>query len=149
LQWATYEDASDQTSLSRIWGGIHPPADDIPGRLIGKQIGIDAFKLAESYFKGNTITALSDLENPQQALNVYPNPVTENGILMVSIDKLIRRVELNLTDLQGRRVYSQQFQISGTNAAFELNLKNIPNGVYLLKAAGDSWEEVRKVVVLK
>ena len=35
LQWATYRDAADQCSLSRIWGGIHPPADDIPGRLIG------------------------------------------------------------------------------------------------------------------
>ena len=35
LQWATYRDASDQCSLSRIWGGIHPPADDIPGRIIG------------------------------------------------------------------------------------------------------------------
>ena len=50
LQWATYRDASDQCSLSRIWGGIHPPADDIPGRIIGEQIGIDAFGLAESYF---------------------------------------------------------------------------------------------------
>ena len=50
LQWATYRDASDQCSLSRIWGGIHPPADDIPGRLIGEQIGIDAFNLAQQYF---------------------------------------------------------------------------------------------------
>ena len=32
LQWATYRDAADQCSLSRIWGGIHPPVDDIPGR---------------------------------------------------------------------------------------------------------------------
>lgn len=53
LQWATYRDASDQCSLSRIWGGIHPPADDIPGRLIGKKIGIQAFKLAEKYIKGS------------------------------------------------------------------------------------------------
>lgn len=50
LQWATYRDASDQCSLSRIWGGIHPPADDIPGRIIGEQIGVNAFALAESYF---------------------------------------------------------------------------------------------------
>ena len=50
LQWATYRDASDQTSLSRIWGGIHPPADDIPGRLIGVEIAEDAFNLAETYF---------------------------------------------------------------------------------------------------
>lgn len=50
LQWATYRDASDQTSLSRIWGGIHPPADDIPGRLIGIDIGNDAVDLAETFF---------------------------------------------------------------------------------------------------
>lgn len=50
LQWATYKDASDQTSLSRIWGGIHPPADDIPGRHIGEAIGADAMALAESFF---------------------------------------------------------------------------------------------------
>ena len=50
LQWATYRDAADQCSLSRIWGGIHPPADDIPGRLIGARIGRDAVRLAASYF---------------------------------------------------------------------------------------------------
>ena len=50
LQWATYRDAADQCSLSRIWGGIHPPADDIPGRLIGARVGRNAFRLAESYF---------------------------------------------------------------------------------------------------
>ena len=52
LQWATYRDAADQCSLSRIWGGIHPPADDIPGRLIGEQVGVAAFDLAERYFTG-------------------------------------------------------------------------------------------------
>ena len=50
LQWATYQDASDQSSLSRLWGGIHPPVDDIPARIIGVQIGEDAFALSEAYF---------------------------------------------------------------------------------------------------
>ena len=50
LQWATYRDASDQCSLSRIWGGIHPPVDDIPGRLIGEQVGMVAFNKADSIF---------------------------------------------------------------------------------------------------
>ncbi len=52
LQWATYRDAADQTSLSRIWGGIHPPFDDIPGRRIGIQVAADAVRLAERYFAG-------------------------------------------------------------------------------------------------
>ncbi|WP_235296784.1 MopE-related protein [Portibacter marinus] len=50
LQWATYRDASDQTSLSRIWGGIHPPVDDIPGRKIGIQIAEECFQKAREYF---------------------------------------------------------------------------------------------------
>lgn len=52
LEWAKYYDASDQCSLSRIWGGIHPPADDIPGRLIGIVVGKDAFAHALSYIEG-------------------------------------------------------------------------------------------------
>ena len=47
-----FRDASDQCSLSRIWGGIHPPQDDIPGRLIGIQVGEDAFEHARGYFEG-------------------------------------------------------------------------------------------------
>ena len=50
LQWATYYDAADECSLSRIYGGIHPRADDIPGRLMGAEIGPDAFNKAMAVF---------------------------------------------------------------------------------------------------
>ena len=52
LEWASYYDASDQCSLSRIWGGIHPPADDIPGRKIGEKIGPAAFARAAEFWSG-------------------------------------------------------------------------------------------------
>lgn len=52
LQWATYQDASDQTSMSRIWGGIHPPADDIPGRLMGVEMSRDAFDYGQRHMLG-------------------------------------------------------------------------------------------------
>ena len=58
LQWATYRDASDQCSLSRIWGGIHPPIDDIPGRKMGIKIGQHAFMLADELF--STVRPLVD-----------------------------------------------------------------------------------------
>lgn len=48
LQFASYFDAADQSALSRIWGGIHPPFDDIPSRVIGDQTGPDAFAFATS-----------------------------------------------------------------------------------------------------
>jgi hypothetical protein len=50
LQWATYRDASDQCSLSRIWGGIHPPMDDIAGRKIGMEVAADAIGFADQFW---------------------------------------------------------------------------------------------------
>ena len=50
LTWATYFDASDEAGRSRIWGGIHIPADDVAGRRIGSEVGIGALALALSLF---------------------------------------------------------------------------------------------------
>jgi hypothetical protein len=52
LQWATYYDAADQAGLSRIYGGIHIPADDFAGRRLGSRIGKRAWALAGRYFAG-------------------------------------------------------------------------------------------------
>ncbi|MGM9322941.1 vanadium-dependent haloperoxidase [Deinococcus aquaticus] len=52
LQWATYADAADQAGQSRIWGGIHIEPDDLAGRRIGQQVGLDAVALARRYFTG-------------------------------------------------------------------------------------------------
>jgi hypothetical protein len=49
LQWATYYDAANESALSRMWGGIHPPMDDGRARQIGTEVGIQAFHCAEGY----------------------------------------------------------------------------------------------------
>ncbi|MDG2304368.1 MAG: vanadium-dependent haloperoxidase [Candidatus Binatia bacterium] len=59
LQWATYFDAADECSLSRIYGGIHPSGDDIPGRFMGAAMGPDAVALATSYFGPHPTLELS------------------------------------------------------------------------------------------
>ena len=53
LQWATYYDAADQAGISRIWGGIHPPIDNLTGRRVGAQIGTNVWNLAKSYWDGS------------------------------------------------------------------------------------------------
>ena len=50
LTWATYRGAADEVSLSRIYGGIHAPYDDLPGREIGIAVGLDAVSYAEKLF---------------------------------------------------------------------------------------------------
>ena len=50
LQWATYRDAADQAGISRLYGGIHVPADDLNGRIMGADIGTTAVDHARSFF---------------------------------------------------------------------------------------------------
>lgn len=61
LQWARYMDASDQSSLSRIWGGIHPPADDLPARHMGEQVAPEAWLQARRHYAG-LVTCPGDLD---------------------------------------------------------------------------------------
>lgn len=53
LEWATYYDAADQAGISRLYGGIHIPADDFTGRMLGSQCGLEAWALAEKYYDGS------------------------------------------------------------------------------------------------
>jgi hypothetical protein len=54
LQWATYQDASDQAGLSRLYGGIHVRADDFAGRIIGAEVGSAAWELAQTHYGDGT-----------------------------------------------------------------------------------------------
>jgi hypothetical protein len=61
LQWASYYDAADQAGLSRIWGGIHPPADDFGGRRVGAEVGQTVWTLAQSFFDGSVANSAPHL----------------------------------------------------------------------------------------
>jgi len=52
LRWPTFQDAADEAGLSRLYGGIHIQDGDLQGRRMGKQIGSQAFALAEQYWQG-------------------------------------------------------------------------------------------------
>ncbi len=129
LQWATYRDASDQTSLSRIWGGIHPPADDIPGRLIGIEVGIDAFHKAEKIFNNEYILSTNRIN---ESLHVFPNPAVPGGALEVKIGFGFKEVELKLIDLQGKTRYLQSFNSKKTGEFITIGVPEIEVGLYLL-----------------
>ena len=53
LQWATYYDAADEAAISRLYGGIHPSVDDLPGRVLGARVGSAAFNHALALFGDN------------------------------------------------------------------------------------------------
>ena len=135
LQWATYRDASDQTSLSRIWGGIHPPIDDIPGRIIGKKIGINAFEFGENYF---------EKEEGFESV-IYPNPAGDFINIQYESD---HQLNVEIYDLNGRKIISNPIQFNNLNR-FRINVSNLIQGFYIIYLVDDSNNEVAIYKMLK
>jgi hypothetical protein len=126
LQWATYRDASDQTSLSRIWGGIHPPADDIPGRFIGQIVAEDTFSFAVPYFEGNLLNI-----NQLNGENViYPNPTTNRELFITNteLDDVIA-----VFDIRGRKIDINSVNYNELNNTTSIKLYNTATGLYMLR----------------
>ena len=138
MQWATYRDASDQTSLSRIWGGIHPPIDDIKGRIIGNKIGKEAFNFANTYF---TTSLATQGENEPQKLTISPNPVIENLFINTTITNLTR---IDIYDVLGNKVFSKK--IDSSNA---VNLSSLNRGLYFVKiyTRNEKLHFVKKIIL--
>jgi hypothetical protein len=53
LQWAAYFDAAEDAGISRLYGGMHIPADDFEGRKVGSLCGKRAWALARRYYAGS------------------------------------------------------------------------------------------------
>lgn len=145
LQWATYRDASDQTSLSRIWGGIHPPADDIPGRLIGLEVGIDAFEKAERIFENQVVTAI---DPNKDIFSVYPNPIASGDQIAFKVGLNFRRIKAELINTQGQILHTQVFPSGDEVDEFRLSHDPISEGLYFLKISTDDRVWVRRVMVV-
>jgi hypothetical protein len=153
LQWATYRDASDQTSLSRIWGGIHPPVDDIPGRLIGKKLGINAFHRAEEYFLGK-VTGVEQARATETAptvptIAVYPNPINSGKSLTIELARPAPGVAVQLFNIQGQLVRTQAMPAGQNLQRITLNTNALSSGLYLLRITGNHWKQSQRVLIMK
>lgn len=140
LQWATYRDASDQCSLSRIWGGIHPPCDDIPGRIIGAKLGREAFAYAETYF--DTTATYTKPVYINQASIVYPVPVSvSDGNLFITHTQSGQI--FNVYDLKGSTIEIGKTAFHPSSRTTMISLTSVEKGIYMIR----SGEQVWKIVV--
>jgi hypothetical protein len=138
LQWATYRDAADQCSLSRIYGGIHPPMDDIPGRLIGMTVGKEAFEYATSYFEGKQAPL------PADSFRVFPNP-TPSAVQIEVPDAGEIHVSVFSTD--GKLVKEEELTLQAGRAI--LDLSTLPRGAYQLTLLDDKNSLPRQSTIIR
>jgi hypothetical protein len=144
LQWATYYDASDQCSLSRIWGGIHPPVDDINGRLIGEKIGQQAFDYASSYFERNTV--LSSEKPVEIKTTLYPNPIMQGELLRIQHSHLTQISQVKIVSVSGRVIYDMLFSDHSGNT-FSISTENILPGFYVVHVHDENRSESHLICI--
>jgi hypothetical protein len=150
LQWATYRDASDQSSLSRIWGGIHPPADDIPGRLIGEKIGKAAFAFGEAYFSRTATPTRDGIAGlPDAAVNIFPNPISSaSNVLNLELTKEHPQLTFDLMNVQGAVLKSWKMDAGQFQAGFSLHENGqLSAGIYFLRITSGIEQMTKKVII--
>lgn len=137
LQWATYRDASDQCSLSRIWGGIHPPADDIPGRKIGEKLGVEAFNFAVPYFSGKQTNS-----NDKNTSIVFPNPITDKELFISNTNN---QDSFEVFDVMGRLIRYIDKSYDEDTGLTRLKLPDfLTSGVYILRT-----NKISEILIIK
>lgn len=88
------------------------------------------------------------LNNPDFGLvdfAVFPNPNTGNFTVKFD-NQSNQKVNIQVIDIQGRIVYQNHFTAQGLFQQ-EIQLPNVPTGVYLVKVSNGEFKEVKKIVV--
>ncbi len=91
-------------------------------------------------FTVNLTSATSEPQSAPVQLEILPNPAREQTQLRVNGGKL---QALQLLDVFGKTVWTK----SVSAVEFELNLRELPAGVYLLQARTDKGPVVKKLVI--
>lgn len=150
LQWATYRDASDQTSLSRIWGGIHPGVDDIPGRLIGIVVANDVWNKVGTYFESKTTTAVSDIKRiVSQNYILYPNPIVTHDMVTIKSTEARNDIRWFVYDQSGNVLNRGNAKSLGANEEIRINLESKVSGMYYVHLMDAQGGQLIRLSVVK
>ena len=61
LSYPSFASAAEASGMSRIWGGIHWPADNEQGQALGRKVGERAWQRAQQFFLGTACPATAIL----------------------------------------------------------------------------------------
>lgn len=92
-----------------------------------------------------TVGIENSIENAQ-SLKVSPNPASNNVRISTDLVKA-EAYSISLFDINGRNVYSQSFNASGTKIKETISLEGFADGVYSLQLVTESAISTTKIVV--
>lgn len=93
-----------------------------------------------------TVDGVGVKESFYDQFAVYPNPARETVHINFALEKA-RDIHVILTNLSGQKVYEEK--INTLNGSFQRNIdvSNLPKGVYLLSVTSDKGKTDKKIVI--
>jgi hypothetical protein len=114
-----------------------------PGQYILTYIGKDALNNESSVSRtvnvSTTACTLGVVTNAIDGFVIYPNPVKEDKVNIVTPSSSMKNIRMS--DVSGKKVLSLQ------TVNKELNLPNLPKGVYMIKVEQDGKTSTQKLIV--
>lgn len=103
----------------------------------GSELYIDELQLSSAPL----CTAVSEIENHTSFI-ISPNPASENTNVILTNKS--RRCDVVIMDAYGKII--SKFHSTDTQR-MEINISNIPSGVYLIQVRTDNEEQMGKIVI--
>jgi hypothetical protein len=92
-------------------------------------------KTQNTNWEGGTQIGIIELEN--NSLKIYPNPITNEPLTIVTLS----HTKFRLTDILGNEIWN-----SGFENKTELRMDYLPNGVYFLELEIDGKKQIKKIL---
>ena len=80
------------------------------------------------------------------SFNCYPNPVIGELNIRYNLNNA-ERLKIELFNLLGEKVFSQVFFSTNLNGIYSINIKDLPNGSYLVKLADGDIQNSKIITV--
>lgn len=96
-------------------------------------------------FSGS-VTGLTNLEQNNSNISVYPNPATENVTIELNI-KTASALAIKLVDLTGKLIKEINVDKILGNDKISMSIMDVAKGSYFLKITTDSGMEVKKIMI--
>jgi hypothetical protein len=150
----SYDDHSNQTSeLDQNWNGstwvnFYQELYSYDANNFQKSSAFKSWNMTgteleygdSSYYYFHTVLGINDLKLQHTSITFYPNPATDK--ITIETAATLTNSQLSIMNLNGQELMTRQI----TSPKTQIDISNLPNGVYFVRLTNDKTMEVGKFV---
>jgi hypothetical protein len=101
-------------------------------------------EILQSQFANVNMKTSVNQTDLQQSLIIYPNPADD--MFIINFDKA-DNTEVLVRNIQGQVVSQNKFNFNGGSSSYQMDTKELANGVYTVTVTSDGASVTQKIIV--